>query len=144
MENKLSPLKTKKRKHDLVMLPSYFKGIGFFVALLSGIALLLHHINGFGAVPGQPELFPGLTIHAVLLGLFLMALARDLQEDEQTQSLRHKSMASGFILATIYVIMDPFFGLMFREPYDPISGVQVMLIVLVTYLLQFSFEKLMR
>lgn len=144
MENKPSSLKTKKRKHDLVMLPPYFKGIGFFTLLICGVLALADRVKDFGIRPDQPHYFRHLMLHGILLGLLLLAASRDKEEDELTQAIRVKSMATVFITNGVIVVIQPFFTLIGDDPIVPFTAVNLMVEALVFYLLLFSFQKLMR
>lgn len=144
MENKLSPNHTRKQGLGLTLLPVSFKWVGFLIALISGALAIADKVRDFGIRPEDPGSFRTLLLHGVLLGLLCIAASRDEEEDEQTQSIRLRCLGSTFFFGGMYVILGPLFDIMFQDPVKLMTAVQLMLLLLVVYLLEFSFFKLMR
>lgn len=144
MENNLSHPKSKRQLPGLTLLPVSFKWIGFFIALISGGLAIVDKVRDFGIRPEDPGFFRKLMLHGVLLGLLCIAASRDEEEDEQTQAIRLRCLGSTFFLGGIYVILGPLFDLLFQDPLTLMTAVELMLFLLVIYLLEYFFFKLMR
>lgn len=144
MENKLVNMERKKSKSDFKLLPTYWKTIGFCVLLLCGAGALLVRIKGLSLTPEGYNQSLNFLLHGIILGLLMIAASRDKEEDELTQSIRVKSMATVFITNGVLVVMQPLFTLMGDEPIVPFTAAHLMVESLVFYLLLFSFQKLMR
>lgn len=92
-------------------------------------------------VQTQKELFRTLTLNAFILGLLFVAWSRDRVEDEMTVFLRLKSMSWAFIWAILYVIMNPFIDLIFKDPIGILTAQQMLLSMLIVYLIMYYLQK---
>lgn len=79
-----------------------------------------------------------------LLGLFVIALAKDKFEDEMSLLLRLKAMAFIFIVVIVTVILQPVFNLIWKNPIMDITPVHLVLRMLIAYLIFFFFLKKFR
>ena len=122
-------------------LPTYFKRIGLAVMVLAVVPLVLKAIGSIDMARQTRHLVGVLTMNAFILGMLLIALAKDKVEDEMFIAIRIQSMAVAFIFAVFYVIVTPFVALAFNDPVDTMTGQQVVLTMLLIYLFTYYMRK---
>ena len=90
----------------------------------------------------QKDLFKSLSYSIFLMGLLLIVLSRDKEEDELTIYIRLTAMLDMFIFAVIYVIIKPFLiVLMFQSAFIDVTGQQLVTLMLVGYLISYYLKK---
>ena len=107
-------------------LPNYFKKIGVVLIVLTIMFRLMpvyHTIH---------ESFKIIFEDFLILGLFIIAIAKDKVEDEMSELIRLKAMAYGFSFAILYVIFRDF-GLILGIEIKEINAQELLFTVLVTY-----------
>lgn len=85
-------------------LPHLFLKIGLLVTALSIIAMF---VRAF-ALEGDTIWLKELLKRTLVIGLLLISLARDKEEDEMTISLRAQSYAIAFVVGVIYALVMPY------------------------------------
>lgn len=85
-------------------LPHKFLTIGIVVVMLS-FAMML--VRRFG-MEGDTEWLRTILRKTLLVGLLLMSISRDKQEDEMTSMLRSQSYAIAFVIGVIYALVMPY------------------------------------
>ncbi len=85
-------------------LPHKFMGIGIAIVLISIIAMF---IRAF-AMEGDTEWLKTISKQGLLVGMLLMSIAKDKEEDEMTVTLRSQSYAIAFVLAVLYALVLPY------------------------------------
>jgi hypothetical protein len=123
-------MESKKRKKKLVLLPVYFKKIGFVVIILAFVPAITVKSMNFELMQSQKELLRILTFNAFLLGLLFVVWSKDRVEDEMTFSIRLKAMSWTFAWVVLYVIISPFIDLLFKYPIGTLTGQQVVMSML--------------
>ncbi|EAS18806.1 hypothetical protein BBFL7_00626 [Flavobacteria bacterium BBFL7] len=86
------------------LLPAYFIWVGLTVCLLSILGLLLVHFQFENPV----DFYKNLFMHFILIGLFIITLSRDKNEDERTLQLRYRAFGFAFVLGTFMLLLMPF------------------------------------
>jgi hypothetical protein len=124
------------------LLGVHFKKIGIVVMVLSilpGLIIKTMHIT---LMESQKDLFKSLSYSIFLMGLLLIVLSRDKEEDELTIYIRLTAMLDMFIFAVIYVIIKPFLiVLMFQSAFIDVTGQQLVTLMLVGYLISYYLKK---
>ena len=85
-------------------LPHYFYSLGLLVCVLSIIGMF---VRAF-AMDGDTQWLKLLLQKGLLIGMLLMSIARDKEEDELTVKLRMQSYAWAFIIGVIYALVMPY------------------------------------
>ena len=114
------------------LLPSSFKIVGSVLAVLAVILIVCLKVSGAGV---SLAVVRGL-IAAVLLGLLLLALSREKQEDEMVVRIRYVSIMHAFVVAVFIAIVVPLVGLLMNEPIQ-IDYQGIILGLLVIYIVEF-------
>jgi hypothetical protein len=122
-------------------LPTYFKKIGMAVTALSLITAVLFKTRNPEVAAHTKGLFRVFTLNALIIGLLLIALAKDKIEDEMIVAIRIRSMAGAFLFAVIYVIIWPLVDLVSNDPVADMSGQQIVLTMLFVYLFTYYMQK---
>ncbi len=134
-------MESKICKKRPALLPLYFKKLGITVMVLAIVSAVIVKSMNVELVQTQKELFRTLTLNAFILGLLFVAWSRDRVEDEMTVFLRLKSMSWAFIWAILYVIMNPFIDLIFKDPIGILTAQQMLLSMLIVYLIMYYLQK---
>lgn len=75
------------------------------------------------------------------MGLIIIVLSRDKEEDELTIYLRLTAMLDMFVFAVIYVIIKPLIVLMFQTTFIDITGQQLVTLMLIGYLISYYLKR---
>ena len=92
------------RKWGKFRLPHVFMTIGISVALLCVITMFLRSF----LLDGDTEWLKELSKKGLLVGMLLMSLSKDKEEDELTISLRMQSYSIAFVAGVVYALVMPF------------------------------------
>lgn len=118
-----------------------FKKIGIGVIVLSILPGLIIKSMHIVLMQSQRELFKSLSYSGFLIGLLIIVLSRDKEEDELTIYLRLTAMLDMFVFAVIYVIIKPLIVLMFQTTFIDITGQQLVTLMLVGYLISYYLKR---
>ena len=125
-------------------LPHYFYKIGIAIILTT---IVLMFVRAF-ALEGDTEWLKHLLRKALLVGMLLMSIAKDKEEDELTIKLRMQSYAWSFITGVIYALVMPYveFGVSNvvnsgGEVYKDLGDFQVLIFMLMIQLMSYHTLK---
>ena len=85
-------------------LPHIYMTIGIAVAALS---IVMMFIRAF-FMESDTEWLKALLQKGLLIGMLLMSISKDKEEDEMTVSLRSQSYAIAFIVGVVYALVMPY------------------------------------
>jgi len=85
-------------------LPHKFMGIGITIAIVS---IVIIFVRKFG-MEGDTEWLKALLKKSLLVGMLLMSVSKDKEEDEMTISLRSQSYAIAFVIGVVYALVMPY------------------------------------
>ncbi len=113
----------KKNQKDLLLLPYYFRGIAFGILALSFtfVGLTLLDIVSLGK-----EVESLIFQELLFVGLLLLAITKEREEDELTLLIRLKSFTAAFIFGVVSVVVDPLTNLIFEGEFvstSKLSGI---------------------
>lgn len=125
-------------------LPQSFYKIGMAVA---GLAIVMMFVRAF-AMEGETEWLKLLLQKVLLVGMLLMSVSRDKEEDELTIKLRMQSYAWAFIVGVVYALVMPYveFGVdsalnSGTEEFKNLGDFQVLLFMLMVQLMSYHTLK---
>jgi hypothetical protein len=125
-------------------LPHYFHKLGM---LLVGASILMFFVRAF-VLEGETEVLRQVFKKVLLIGMLLMSVARDKEEDELITKLRMQSYTYAFISGVIYAIVMPYVDLGVSslvhgggEVYKDLGDFQVLMFMLFVQLLCFMTLK---
>ena len=128
-------------------LPAYFYKIGLLIAGLSIAAMFFRAF----AIEGDTEWLKLVLQKTLLIGMLLMSVARDKDEDEMLVKLRMQSYTYAFVAGVIYALVMPFveYGVSNAlkpegEAFHDLGDFQLLLFILMVQLLCFHALKRMR
>lgn len=128
-------------------LPSYFYTIGMVVV---GLSIAAMFFRGF-ALEGHTEWLKLILQKTLVVGMLLMSVARDKDEDEMVVKLRLQSYTYAFVTGVIYALIMPYVELFVSnivhgggEVYKDLGDFQVLIFMLLVQLMSFSALKRMR
>ncbi|TXE18533.1 hypothetical protein ES692_05690 [Psychroserpens burtonensis] len=128
-------------------LPHYFYTIG--IAVL-GTAIVMMFIRAF-VLEGDQEVLKVMLQRGLLIGMLLMSIAKDKDEDEMVVKLRMQSYTYAFVAGVVYALIMPFvdYGVSNvvnsgGEEFHDIGDFQVLLFMLMIQLLCFHTLKRVR
>ncbi len=143
---KQSLYESEKQKLDKLSsfkLPNYFKKIGWTIF---GVTLILVLI--FKIIENPNPIISTICKKGMLVGLLVIALAREKVEDEMIEKLRGKSFSAAFIFGVLYALVQPlvnyFVGVTINsEPttYSDLGDFQVLWFMLFIYVMLFKLYK---
>ena len=81
-----------------------FMTVGIAVAALSIVAMF---VRGF-IMEGDTEWLKVVLQKTLLVGMLLMSISRDKEEDEMTITLRSQSYAIAFVIGVVYALVMPY------------------------------------
>ncbi|NRA94238.1 MAG: hypothetical protein HRU26_16465 [Psychroserpens sp.] len=121
-------------------LPYIWWNIGGTIA---GVAILMMFVRGF-LMDGDQLLLKEILKKALLIGLVLMSIAKDKDEDELIVKIRMQSYTYAFITGVIYALIMPYveFGVSNvvhggGEAYKDLGDFQVLIFMLMVQLMCF-------
>jgi len=141
MENKIDPSKLPHPKNIFGLLPNYFKKIGWLIIILTIVSLLILKALKIEFEIIQKEIIRMIFFNILIIGLLLIAWARDNTEDERSLLIRLRTMAIVFIQAVFYVIIRPFVDMIFSDPIESISSQELIFYMLFMYLIFLFLQK---
>lgn len=119
-------------------LPYNFLKIGVAIALVS-VAIMF--FRAF-VMEGDTEWLKAITKKTLLIGMLMMSLSRDKEEDEMTIALRMQSYAIAFVVGVVYALVMPYveYGVSNvvndgGEAYKDLGDFQVLLFMLMIQLM---------
>ncbi|MBT8375522.1 MAG: hypothetical protein HKN99_00590 [Winogradskyella sp.] len=130
----------RKMFHKLLKyrLPNQFLKIGLVVSVLS---ISLMFFRSF-AMEGDTEWLKLVLQKTLLVGMLIMSVSKDKEEDEMTQQLRAQSYMIAFIVGVVYALVMPYveFGVSNAvhaggEAYKDLGDFQVLLFMLLIQLM---------
>ncbi|WP_121356299.1 hypothetical protein [Flavisolibacter nicotianae] len=131
----------KQKPGEAGLLPFYCKKVGLAVMLLAFVPAAIVKILHVAIEPANKEFFRLLTMNAFILGLLLVALAKDRVEDETTMVIRRKAMAWAFVTAVLLVIIKPLVDLLMNERVADMKSQELVVSMLFAYLLMYYLQK---
>lgn len=126
------------KKHGI---PTYFKKIGLAVVVLAFLSGLIVKSLDVELAQHGKDLFRVITLNAFILGLLLIALAKDKIEDEMIGALKLRTMAFAFVFGVLIVVITPIVDLISNDPISEMSGHRVVLSMLGVYLVVYYLGK---
>ncbi len=125
-------------------LPHKFMSIGIAVVLLS---IIMMFVRAF-LMEGDTEWLKVVLQKGLLVGMLLMSISKDKQEDEMTITLRSQSYAIAFVVGVVYALVMPYVELGVSnvvnsggEAYKDLGGFQVLSFMLLVQLMCFHTLK---
>lgn len=125
-------------------LPQYFYKLGMAVVALS---IIMMFVRAF-AMEGDTEWLKLILQKMFLVGMLLMSVARDKEEDELTIKLRMQSYAWAFITGVVYALVMPYveFGVSNvvhsgGEAYKDLGDFQILIFMLMIQLMSYHTLK---
>ena len=129
-----------KKNNRLKLLPNYYKKIGIGLILLTALIFIFLIIIRPTATQNTKELVKILLQSFFLIGLLIIAIARDRVENESIYFLRLKSMSMAFVFGVVYVIVNPLISILFG--YIEVMAARELIIDMVLfYLILFYIQK---
>jgi hypothetical protein len=80
-------------------------------------------------------------LNVLILGMLLIAWAKDEIEDELTLLIRFRVLGSAFIWAILLVIIKPFIDELFQDAMAEMGSQQLVLSMLFYYLMVYNIQK---
>ncbi|MEH6536583.1 MAG: hypothetical protein V7719_09335 [Psychroserpens sp.] len=128
-------------------LPHYFNKIGM---LIIGLTIATMFVRAF-AMEGDTEWLKLILQKTLLVGMLLMSISRDNEEDEMVVKLRMQSYTYAFVIGVLYALVMPYveFGVSNvvhsgGESFKDLGDFQVLLFMLMIQLLSYHALKRMR
>ncbi len=122
-------------------IPNYFKKIGLAVMVLAFLLGVLAKTGTIEMAQHPKDLFKLFTKNSFLLGLLLIALAKDKVEDEMISAIKLRTMAFAFVFGVLIVIIRPIVDLISKDPITGVTGQEVVLQMLCVYLIVYYLQK---
>ncbi len=89
-----------------IQLPSSFKKVGVGIVIASLVGLILKKTAGMEA-----EMIAHLLKSGLIVGLLIISIAKDKEEDEMIVKLRAQSYTAAFIATVIYTLITPYINI---------------------------------
>jgi len=124
-------------------LPNKMKIVGWAIMLVSLVVILSTSL-----FDGDFEILKLILKRTILLGLLIVVVSREKIEDERIQLIRAKAFGSTFLIAVIYVLVQPivnFIAATIFEPeeaiFEDLGDFVIVWFLLVVYLMVFYVLK---
>ena len=95
--------RNKLNKIQNYRLPVYFKYIGFVLFVISFLIIMSRIF-----IDDQSEIIRDLAKKGFLIGMLLISISKDKEEDELTMKIRSQSYALAFVIGVIYALVMPY------------------------------------
>jgi len=129
-----------KMQQDLRLLPNKVKPLAYGLLILSVLLAVLAVLK---VVSFEAEVLKAIVKSGILIGLLLLALAKNKIEDELTLHIRVKAFAFAFIFGVVSVIAKPFVNLAFDGEflYEDMGAMELLISMFVVYFLMMNLMK---
>lgn len=134
-------METKRGKNEIRLFPNHFKKVGALLILLAFIAAPIPRLFHLNLTQAKQDVFKLMAFNCIILGLFLIAWAKDKIEDEMTLLIRLKAVSWAFGLAVMLVIINPLMDLVFNDPIIVMKGQELIIQMLLVYLVMYHLFK---
>lgn len=121
--------------------PNYFKKAGIALVILVILFAAVIKVGHVVLDPGTKALFRVASMNMALLGLLLIALARDKVEDEMITAIKLNVMARAFVFGSVLLFIDSFMELVSTGHATSLSGPRIVATMLCFYIAVYYFEK---
>ena len=141
MERKIDILKRPIQQNQTGLLPNKFKKWGWVIVLL---AILFALVVGAGVIALEASIKVSMRhclLNVLILGMLLIAWAKDTVEDELTILIRFRVLGSAFIWAVLLVIIKPFIDILLQDSISEMGAQQLVLSMLFYYLMVYNIQK---
>lgn len=141
MERKIDILKRPIQQNQTGLLPNKFKKLGWVIVLL---AILFALVVGAGVIPLEASIKVSMRhwlLNVLILGMLLIAWAKDTVEDELTILIRFRVLGSAFIWAVLLVIIKPFIDILLQDSMSEMGAQHLVLSMLFYYLMVYNIQK---
>jgi hypothetical protein len=125
-------------------LPQYFYKVGIAIG---AITIIMMFVRAF-AMEGDTEWLKHVLQKTLVIGMLLMSIARDKEEDELTIKFRMQSYAWAFITGVVYALVMPYveFGVSNvvhsgGEVYKDLGDFQILIFMLLIQLMSYHTLK---
>ena len=102
----------------LNLLPNYFKKIGLGFILASVVFVVSVKIFGIHLTAEKKEMMKTILSDGFLLGMIMIALSKEKDEDELNMLIRMKALASAFFYTVFLKIVTDVFNLIDHEAFE--------------------------
>jgi len=132
------------KKYENIGLPNAYKKIGLGIVIFGFLTLVVLRF-----IEGEPEILRDLIKKSILVGLLIISISKDKEEDELTISLRHKSYVIAFVFTVIYAIIQPYItygiaaliGKENKESFIELGDFQVLFFMLIVQIMYYKLLK---
>jgi hypothetical protein len=141
MERKIDIVKRPVGHNQTGLLPNKFKKLGWVIVLL---AILFALVVGAGFITLEASVKVSMRhglLNVLILGMLLIAWAKDEIEDELTLLIRFRVLGSAFIWAVLLVIIKPFIDELFQDAMAEMGSQQLVLSMFFYYLMVYNIQK---
>ena len=107
MESKTDNVERMQSDFFSPLLPNYFKKIGISILILAFLPGIILKLSIIELAVEQKETLKYVCTNFFILGMLLIAWAKNKVEDELTIALRIKSMMLAFLLGVFAVVLKP-------------------------------------
>lgn len=123
------------------LLPNYFKRIGFVLASLSFLFLIINYFNS-DLLQSNELIIKWIFKDILLISLLVMAFSKDKNESKEFYKLKYKSLKNSFLLGAGILIFESITELAFaKDGIDTKSGYEIIVFIVIWYLLNFHWDK---
>lgn len=132
---------TSHTRTAIPLLPAYFKKIGLLVLILSFVPAIVVKIFSIEMIAYQQATLKYLCMNSIIIGMLLIAFAKDKIENDQSISLRLKTMVFAILMAVCLVVLKPITDLLVGDPISDMNGKSVAFNMLAFYLSMYYLQK---
>jgi len=90
-------------KYSNISLPNSYNKLGIAITAVAFLALLV-----LGFIENEPEILRDLIKKLILVGLLVVSISKDKEEDELTQKLKTQSYTMAFVFGVLYAVIQPY------------------------------------
>ena len=141
MTTKVYNMSKSKDQLTIRLLPNKCKIWGAVIVAAAILPAIIIHQTATSLSPTGKELVKATTFGIFIIGLSLIAWAKDKIEDELTFLIRLKAMAYTFIWAVFYAAFMPFANAIVGNGVIEMSSYQLVFTMLIAYLLMYYVQK---
>ncbi len=123
------------------ILPNYYRKAGWLVVLITIALTIVLKYSPSMMVMEKKDLVSTFLLNGIILGLLLIALARDKEESETTLLFKLKALNFTFVGAVLYVLVRPLTDLALSVQSEQMSAQGLVLSMLFAYLFMYFFQK---
>lgn len=124
------------------LLPNYFKKIALTIGIISIFTLIFNYFLGFNIKEIEPTILEWIIKNIFLVSLLVLIISKEKTESQKINTIRFQQFRDAVGFGVFVIVLDSLSEIIFWDGnYEMKSGFTIMVMVLLYYLIIFTYKK---